>query len=63
MRQVCLSAFDLPLTRVDPETNDVVRQWKGKGGDSMRFGHGTLWLTNYFGGTLSRLLLKAITQP
>jgi len=55
--------FDLPLTRIDPATNKVVRQWKGKGGDSMRFGHNALWLTDYFGGTLARIPLEELLKP
>jgi virginiamycin B lyase len=38
--------FDFPLTQVDPKTNAVVKQWAGKGGDGVRFGHGSVWLSN-----------------
>jgi len=55
--------FDLPLTRIDPVTNKVARQWKGKGGDSMRFGHKAIWLTDYFGGTLARIPLEQLLKP
>jgi len=55
--------FELPLTRVDPATNRVVRQWKGQGGDSMRFGHGAIWLTDYRAGTLSRIPLEEALKP
>jgi virginiamycin B lyase len=55
--------FDLPLTRIDPATNKAVRQWKGKGGDSMRFGHNAIWLTDYFGGTLARFPLDQLLKP
>jgi len=55
--------FGLPLTRIDPATNQVVRQWKGSGGDSMRFGHGAIWLTDYRGGTLSRYPLEELLKP
>ncbi len=37
--------FGFPITKVDTETNKVVKQWKGKGGDSIRAGHGSVWLT------------------
>ena len=33
---VWASVFDVPLTRIDAATNKVVRQWVGKGGDSLR---------------------------
>ncbi|HXL21729.1 MAG TPA: hypothetical protein VOA78_04620 [Candidatus Dormibacteraeota bacterium] len=56
---VWASLFELPLTRIDPATNKVVRQWKGKGGDSLRFGHDSIWLTDYRAGTLTRYPLNA----
>jgi virginiamycin B lyase len=55
--------FGLPLTRVDPATNKVVRQWKGPGGDSMRFGHGAIWLTDYRKGLLNRIPLADALKP
>jgi len=55
--------FGLPLTRIDPATNKVVRQWKGPGGDSMRFGHGAIWLTDYHAGTLGRYPLDELLKP
>src|SRR5580693_4454270 len=45
----------VPLTRIDASTNKVVRQWVGKGGDSLRFGFDSLWLTDYKKGSLSRI--------
>ncbi|MGA2812154.1 MAG: hypothetical protein ABSG16_12190 [Candidatus Acidiferrum sp.] len=45
----------VPLTRIDGNTNKVVRQWVGKGGDSLRFGFDSLWLTDYKKGLLSRI--------
>lgn len=44
-----------PITRIDPRTNRVTSQWKGKGGDSLRVGLGSVWLTNYDGGVVWRL--------
>jgi streptogramin lyase len=55
--------FGLPLTRIDPPTNRVVRQWKGQGGDSMRIGHRAIWLTDYRAGTLSRIPLAEALKP
>jgi hypothetical protein len=43
-----------PLTRIDATTNKVVRQWIGKDGDSLRFGHCSIWLMDYKKGLLSR---------
>jgi len=48
------SVFDIPLTRMDSQTNKVVRQWVGPGGDSLRFGHASIWLTDYRKGLLWR---------
>lgn len=47
--------FGFPITRVDAETNKVVAQWKGPGGDSIRAAHGSIWLTNYKTGDVWRL--------
>lgn len=49
---VWATVFDVPLTRIDATTNKVVRQWVGKGGDSLRFGYGSIWLTDYHSGLL-----------
>ena len=43
---VWATVFQIPLTRIDPATNSVVQQWWGKGGDSIRLGHGSIWLTD-----------------
>jgi virginiamycin B lyase len=52
---VWLTVFDVPLTRVDVTTNRVVKQWIGKGGDSLRVGFDSLWITDYKKGLLSRI--------
>lgn len=43
---VWATVFQIPLTEIDPRTNQVVKQWVGSGGDSVRVGHGSLWLSN-----------------
>jgi streptogramin lyase len=43
---VWVTVFDIPLTQIDPETNRVTKQWFGPGGDAVRVGHGSLWLSN-----------------
>jgi streptogramin lyase len=40
------TVFQIPISKIDPETNKVVRQWVGEGGDSVRTGHGSVWLSN-----------------
>jgi len=47
--------FDVPLTMVFAESNEVLHQWVGPGGDAIRFGHGSLWLTDLRNGLLWRL--------
>jgi YVTN family beta-propeller protein len=36
----------IPISEIDPATNTVVKQWVGPGGDSIRAGHGSVWLSN-----------------
>lgn len=54
------SVFDVPLTRVDPTTNRVVKQWIGKGGDSLRIGFNSLWITDYKKGLLLRIPIEGM---
>ena len=42
---VWATLFGFPITKVDTATNQVVKQWNGKGGDSIRAAHGSVWLT------------------
>lgn len=43
---VWVTVFEIPLTQIDPDTNKVIKQWFGPGGDSVRVGHGSVWLSN-----------------
>jgi YVTN family beta-propeller protein len=43
---VWVTVFEIPLSQIDPGTNKVVRQWVGPGGDAVRAGHGSIWLSN-----------------
>jgi virginiamycin B lyase len=58
---VWATVFDVPLTRIDATTNKVARQWIGKGGDSLRFGHGSIWLTDYKKGLLLRIPIQEVS--
>jgi virginiamycin B lyase len=49
------TVFGFPITRIDPATNQVTQQWTGKGGDSIRYAHGSLWLTFLTGAKVWRL--------
>lgn len=52
---VWATMFDFPITQVDPKTNRPVRQWAGAGGDGLRFGLGSVWLSNGKEGTVWRI--------
>lgn len=44
-----------PVTRIDPGTNTVSGKWVGEGGDSIRTGFGSVWLTNLKAGLVWRI--------
>jgi streptogramin lyase len=46
---------EFPLTQIDVKTNKVVAQWHGKGGDSVRYAFGTIWLTDLRGKKVWRI--------
>jgi len=52
---VWATVFGIPLTQIDSRTNKILRQWVGRGGDSLRFGHESIWLTDYHRGLLWRI--------
>jgi DNA-binding beta-propeller fold protein YncE len=52
---VWATVFGFPITRIDPATNRVVQQFAGTGGDSIRFAHGSIWLTFLIGAKVWRL--------
>jgi DNA-binding beta-propeller fold protein YncE len=56
---VWATVFDVPLTRIDSQTNKVLRQWVGAGGDSLRWGHDALWVTDYHKGLVWRFPYEA----
>jgi virginiamycin B lyase len=43
---VWATVFQIPLSEIDPAKNQVIKQWVGAGGDSVRVGHGSVWLSN-----------------
>lgn len=47
-----------PLSMVDAARSKLLCQWVGPGGDALGVGHGAIWLTDYHGGTVSRLDLQ-----
>jgi len=56
---VWATVFGFPITRIDPAKNKVVQQWTGKGGDSIRYAHGSVWLTFLTGAKVWRLSVPA----
>jgi virginiamycin B lyase len=54
------TVFEVPLSRIDAKTSRVVRQWIGKGGDSLRFGFDSLWITDYKKGLLLRIPIDEV---
>jgi streptogramin lyase len=57
---VWATVFGYPITRIDPAKNKVVQQWVGKGGDSIRFAHGSVWLTFLTGAKVWRLKVPSL---
>ena len=55
---VWATIFQIPITEIDPATNTVVKQWIGPGGDSIRVGHGSVWLSNLQDGNVWRFSPK-----
>jgi YVTN family beta-propeller protein len=43
---VWATVFQIPISEIDPDVNKVIRQWTGNGGDSIRAGHGSIFLSN-----------------
>ncbi len=52
---VWATVFQIPISEIDPATNKVIRQWFGPGGDSIRAGHASIWLSDLRGHSLSRI--------
>lgn len=50
----------MPLSVIDAKSGRVLGQWQGAGGDSLGAGHGSIWLTDYHGGFISRYDIRAI---
>ncbi|HUB53136.1 MAG TPA: hypothetical protein VL986_13355 [Terracidiphilus sp.] len=56
---VWATVFDFPITLIDPATNKVTSQWHGAGGDSIRVGLDSVWLSSYSGAKVTRLSVPA----
>src|SRR5947209_3834292 len=51
------TVFGTPLTRIDAKSNKLLRQWTGAGGDSLRIGFASIWITDYRNGLRLRIPL------
>lgn len=52
---VWATVFQFPITRIDASTGMVTAQWHGAGGDSIRYGLGSVWLSSLRDGKVFRL--------
>lgn len=50
-----VTAFEFPVSRIDPAINRVVQQFAGEGGDAIRLGLSSVCLSNLRAGTVWRL--------
>ncbi|MGA3238864.1 MAG: hypothetical protein ABSG03_21510 [Bryobacteraceae bacterium] len=57
---VWATVFQIPISEIDPAVNQVVRQWTGAGGDSIRVAHGSIWLSNLREQNLWRITLSSL---
>lgn len=53
--KIWVTMAGVPLTVIDPATNQPVSQWVGPGGDSLKVDGGIIWLTDYHGGTIAAI--------
>ena len=57
---VWATVFQMPISKIDPRSNTVVRQFSGAGGDSIRAAHGSIWLSNLREQNVWRIDLKQV---
>ena len=60
--RVWTTMIKTPLTVIDAAKSVVLCQWVGAGGDAIGVGYGTIWLTDYAGGTVSRIALSDVPE-
>jgi len=60
---VWATLMGVPLTRIDAKSGRIERQWVGRGGDSLDFAFGAVWLTDYKAGTVARYPAGALGGP
>ncbi len=52
---IWVSSFGFPISKIDPKSGKVVQQFVGDGGDAIRAGGGSVWLSNGRQGVVWRL--------
>lgn len=52
---VWVTARTIPVSRIDPNSNRVTQQFAGSGGDAIKVGHGSVWLSNGRWGQVWRM--------
>lgn len=60
--EVWVTMLKTPLTVVDASRAQPLCQWKGAGGDAVGVGHGSIWLTDIRGGTVTRIALSDVPK-
>ena len=60
---VWITARTIPLTRIDPATNQVTAQFVGPGGDGLRVLHGSVWLSNGRWKNVWRIRASKLASP
>ncbi len=59
---VWATIIGVPLTRIDT-ANGAIQHYGGRGGDAVRYGDGAVWLTDYFGGRVWRMIDQTFVSP
>jgi YVTN family beta-propeller protein len=60
---VWVTVFEIPISRIDARSGRVTHQWAGPGGDAIRFGHGSVWLSNLRQQNVWRISLEKLSRP
>jgi virginiamycin B lyase len=60
---VWVSARTIPVSRIDPATNQVTAQFVGPGGDALRAGSGFVWLSNGRNSNVWRFMPSKLPSP
>jgi virginiamycin B lyase len=59
---VWATSFGFPISRIDPATNKVAQQFVGDGGDAIRAGKGSVWLSSLKAGVEWRINVQQLQE-